>query len=244
MWGGGSPSDFQNLYLIVFLASVTAFISGIVLFFAIAVKAVTSSTGSASPTTTGSPAAFGAVSWRGDPRLFTDASVKREAMPSGLSAALTRLRIAIVAVIALALIDLLRRGGPSLSSRYGRYYLLSAVLTLLLSQLPFVVALIRIWRVSDGAGLGLAMVAGAVQVLAALPFFAYLQYNATLLDRWPWLHVFLSAAVVMFAYLAWHASGSRQEGVGLLISIFFGFLVYTVLARIVLAIISARERVP
>jgi hypothetical protein len=38
-----SPSEFQGLYLIVFFASATAFISGIVLLFAVAVKAVFSS---------------------------------------------------------------------------------------------------------------------------------------------------------------------------------------------------------
>ena len=42
MWGSDS-SEFQGLYLIVFLASATAFISGIVLLFAVAVKAVLSS---------------------------------------------------------------------------------------------------------------------------------------------------------------------------------------------------------
>jgi hypothetical protein len=42
MWGSDS-SEFQGLYLIVFFASATAFISGIVLLFAVAVKAVFSS---------------------------------------------------------------------------------------------------------------------------------------------------------------------------------------------------------
>lgn len=42
MWGG-DPSEFQYLYLVVFFASATAFISGIVLLFAVAVKAVFSS---------------------------------------------------------------------------------------------------------------------------------------------------------------------------------------------------------
>jgi hypothetical protein len=42
MWDSDS-SEFQGLYLIVFFASATAFISGIVLLVAVAVKAVFSS---------------------------------------------------------------------------------------------------------------------------------------------------------------------------------------------------------
>jgi hypothetical protein len=40
---GGDPNDFQYLYLVAFFASATAFISGIVLFFAVAVRTVFSS---------------------------------------------------------------------------------------------------------------------------------------------------------------------------------------------------------
>jgi hypothetical protein len=42
MWGG-ETSEFQYVYLVVFFASATAFISGIVLLFALPVKAVFSS---------------------------------------------------------------------------------------------------------------------------------------------------------------------------------------------------------
>jgi len=42
MWGSDS-SEFQGLYLIVFFASATAFISEIILLFAVAIKAVFSS---------------------------------------------------------------------------------------------------------------------------------------------------------------------------------------------------------
>ena len=42
MWSGDSLSKIQKLYMIVFFASATAFISGIVLFFGIAVKALIS----------------------------------------------------------------------------------------------------------------------------------------------------------------------------------------------------------
>jgi hypothetical protein len=40
---GGDPNDFQYSYLVAFFASATAFISGIVLFFAVAVRTVFSS---------------------------------------------------------------------------------------------------------------------------------------------------------------------------------------------------------
>jgi hypothetical protein len=244
MWGGSSPSDFQGLFGIIFFASATAFIAGIVLLFTVAVKALTTSAGSARSAIVGSPAAAAAVSSHGAQRPFPDASVERQAIPSALSAVLLWLRIAIVAAITMAVIDLLHQGGPPLSSRYGRYYFLSALLTFVLGRFPLAVALIRIRRVPDAAGLGLAMVAGAVQVLGVLPFFAYLQYPANLRDPWSWLHVLLGAAVFLSAYLGWRWSGSRQEDAGLLVSIFFGFLAYTLLARIALAIITHGEGVP
>jgi hypothetical protein len=59
-------------------------------------------------------------------------------------------------------------GRPPLGSSYGRSYWLIAVLTLLLSQLPFAVALIRTWKVPDRAGLALAMGAGATELLYLL----------------------------------------------------------------------------
>ncbi len=239
MWGGSSPSDFQGLFGIVFFASATAFIAGIVLLFTVAVKALSTSAGSARSAIVGSPAVGAAVSSHAAERPFPDASVEREAIPSALSAVLLWLRIAIVAAMTMAVIDLLHKGGPPLSSRYGR-----ALLTFVLGRFPLGVALIRIRRVPDGAGLGLAMVAGAVQVLGVLPFFAYVQYPANLRDPWPWLHVLLGAAVFLSAYFAWRWSGSRQEGAGLLVSIFFGFLAYTLLARIALAIITHGEGVP
>jgi hypothetical protein len=95
-------------------------------------------------------------------------------------------------------------------------------LTLLLSQLPYGVALVRTWKVPDRTGLALAIAAGATQVLGT--FFADLRYHALRLDPWPWLSGSLGFAVVLLASLVWQPFFSRKGDVGLLISIFFGFV--------------------
>jgi hypothetical protein len=93
-----------------------------------------------------------------------------------------------------------------------------AVLTLLLSQLPYAVALVRTRKVPDAAGLALAIAAGAVQVLVT--FFADLRYSALPLAMWPWLSASLGLAVVVLASLAWRPFFSRKRDIGLLVSIF------------------------
>ena len=92
------------------------------------------------------------------------------------------------------------------------------------------------WRVPDGTGLALAIAAGATQVLGT--FFADLRYHALRLDPWPWLSGSLGFAVVLLASLAWRPFFSRKGDVGLLISIFFGFVAYTALAQIGVAIFA------
>jgi len=113
-------------------------------------------------------------------------------------------------------------------------------LTLLLSQLPYAVALVRTWKVPDRTGLALVIAAGAAQVLGT--FFADLRYHALRLDPWPWQSGSLGFAVVLLASLAWRPFFSRKGDVGLLISIVFGFLAYTWLMQISLAILYSREQ--
>ena len=239
---GGTVSRYWDLYVAGFLAGTVAFISGFASFLAISVKAVTSPAGSASAIAAPSRASTGAISRVTPPQLLPDALVKRQAsVQSSAAAALIRLRITLVAVVTFACIVALRDWGwPPLTSSYGRYYWLNEVLTLLLGQLPFVLALIRTWKVPDRAGLALAIAAGATQILAT--FFADLRYTAANLDSWPWLSSSLGLAAVVFAYLAWRPFFSRKGDVGLLISIVFGFLAYTWLMQISLAILYSREQ--
>ena len=169
--------------------------------------------------------------------VFLEAVVEHQrSVAGGATATLSRLRMTLVAVVALACIVVLRDWGrPPLTSSYGRACWLRAVLTLLLSQLPTAVALIRTWKAPDRAGLALAIATGATQVLVT--FFADLRYTALRLDPWPWLNASLGLAAVVFASWAWRLFFSRKRDIVLLISIFFGFVVYTALAQIALAIL-------
>jgi hypothetical protein len=214
MWGG-DVSRYHDLYVLGSFAGAVTFLAGFASFLAIAARAVSSPTGLESAIATPPPAA-----------------------------AISRFHVTLAAVVALAYVVIVQRhwGRFPLTSSYGRSFWLSAALTILLSQLPYAVALVRTWKIADRAGLTLAMVAGAAQVLAAaLPD---LRYTAARLDPWPWLSALLGLAVVVFAYLAWPSFPSRKGADGLLISIIFGFLAYTVLARVALAILAARELVP
>jgi hypothetical protein len=112
---------------------------------------------------------------------------------------------------------------------------------LLLGQLPFAIAFIRTWRTPDRAGLALAMVAGATEVLGAL--FHDLRYFAALLGLSSWLGASLGLAAVIFACMAWRPFFSRKEDAGLLTSIVVGFLAYTWLTRIAVSILYSRELV-
>jgi hypothetical protein len=231
MWGG-DVSPHQGLYRLFFLASAVAFISGLASFLSITVKAITSPTGSGPAVAMPPPASPSGVSRPARPQVVLDAVAPREAfIPS--SAALTILRLTLIAVVCLAIFFGLRDWGrPPLSSSYGRSYWLIAVLSLLLSRLPFAVALIRTWKVPDRAGLALAMCAGATDLL-------YLWDRSA---RSPWPSASFGLAIVVLAYSVWRPSISRKGDVGLLISIFFGFAAYTALTRIAIVILAFQLR--
>jgi hypothetical protein len=216
MWGGGDSSAYEGFFLLACLVSVTAFLSGMFCFFVIALKAVASNSGSTFGSALRSPAAANYP-------------------------ALILFRVTTASVIALATLDMLQRGWPSLSSRYGQFALLSAIVTLLLSQLPFAVALFRTWKTDDHAGLALAIAAGTLQGIDSLPFFlTFLNLPSAIWTSWSILHALLGAVLVVLASLAWRTSGWRDGDVGVMISIFFGFLFYTVLWNVAFAILSAR----
>ncbi len=241
VWGGQPDQFLQSLYVIAFLAGAVAFIAGFVSFFAISVKTVTSSP-AIGPAAARPRHYTGPISRATHPELFPDAGVEQPAsVPSDSTAALVRLHVAIGAVLVLDYFHMRQWGGPPLGSSYGRQYWMNAVLTLVLSQLPYAVVLIRTWRVPDRAGLALAMAAGATSLLVTM-LIGGLRYTAAH-NTW-WLSDTLTLAVVGFAYLAWKPSFSRKGDVGMLVSIFFGLLAYTAVVQISLAILSARMRVP
>jgi len=240
MWG--NATQFQGLYVFGAFVGAVAFLAGFVGFLATAVKALTSAP-AVGPAATPSPhTSAGPVSRATHPQLFPDAGVERpESVSSETRAGLFRLRIALVGTVALATINLLRPGGPPLTSSYGQHYLVVSVIAYALGQLPFGVALIRTWNIPDRAGLALAMVAGAGQVLVASAFFATLGYSAVSLESW--LSASLGLAVVILAYVVWRPSLSRKGDVGILISIFFGFLAYTEVAQIARSILAGHWHV-
>jgi hypothetical protein len=185
----------QALYRIGFFAGAVAFIGGIASFLVIAVKTVASPIGSG-PTIA---ARYPAVARQPLPKAVVE---RQASIPNSATATLSWLRITLAAVVGLACVVVLRDWGrPPLTSSYGRAYWLSAVLTLLLSQLPYALALVRTWKAPDRAGLALAIAAGATQVLVT--FFVDLRYDALRLDPWPWLSGSLGLAVALLASLAW-----------------------------------------
>lgn len=243
IWGGRSPDKFDGWDLIGVFVGLILFISGCASFLLTAVKTVTSSSSSGPVEAAQSRAAAGASARNSLPQRPIDTGTKRHAIIPG-STTLTGLCMTLVAAIAFVVLELLQRENrPSHSSMLGRYYLLHSGLSFLLSQIPCAVALIRIWREHDRAGIALAVFVGASQVLATLPFFALLRYSFAPYDFWPWLNASLGLAVVVFAILAWRAAPSREGDVGLLITMFFGLLIYTAIAQVTLQIIWSRVRI-
>jgi hypothetical protein len=225
---------FQGLYLIGFFAGVVAFVSGVLSFVAIAMKAVIA------PIGTGQVISNTGRTNR--PRQDSErALVARQTKPKGAEVASTCLRFSLAAVMALATMLVLRNWGwPRVSSSYGRYYWLNEFLTLLVSQLPFAIAFVRIGKGPDRVGLALAMVAGILQAL--LTVVPRLQYTGTRLATWAWLSGALGVAVVVFAYLVWRSFLSVKNDGGLLISLFFGLVAYTWLAKISLGLLRFCEQ--
>jgi len=214
MWGG-DVSRYHDWYVLGSFAGAVTFLAGVATFLTIAVRAFASPAGSESPMA--APPRLGAT-------------------------ALTCLHATLAAIVVLACVATIQPhwGHPPLTSNYGRSYWLGAVLTLLLSQLPYSAALIRTWRVPDRAGLTLAMVAGATQLLAAA--FPNLRYTAARLDPWPWPSAALGLAAVAFAYISGQSVPSGRGDIGLRVSIFFGFVAYTALAQIALAVLLSQMR--
>jgi hypothetical protein len=236
IWSKG-PSPIA---LLGFFAGLLAFIAGCIGFLWIAVRVVTSP--SISDHTVQPRSSTGAIPSISLPRQPADASINRHGAVPG-SAALSGLCIALVAGIGFVALELVQsENRPSHTSMFGRDYLLHFGLSSILSQLPYAVALIRIWKEHDRAGIALAGFVGAIRIFATLPFFAFFRYPYAPYDFWPWLNASLGLAVVAFAILAWRGAPSRDGEVGLLISLFFGLLIYTAVSQLTLQILWSRVR--
>jgi hypothetical protein len=232
IWGSGKVSPLHNFYPIGFLGAAAGFILGWIGFLAIAMETVTSSVG------------IGANRGRPPRTVSGQPSLAKNQLSMSRSATenLIRLRIALASAIALATLMVLRDWGrPPLTSAYGRYYWLNTFLTLLLSEMPFAIALVRTWKGVDLVSFILAIVAGSAQIIFLLV--PNLGYNALRLVAWPWLSALVSLALIVFAWLAWRPLFSLKEDAVLLISIFFGFVAYTWVAQIALAILYKFEQV-
>lgn len=241
MWGGASPH--QGLYVVGAFAAALAFIAGILGFLETSVRMLTSPPAIGPAATPLRHASAGPVSRATHPQLFPDAGVERPEPISGeTTAALLRLRIALVGTIVFAAVDLWRSGGPRLSSSYGQHYLIVSVIAYVLSQVPFGAALFRTWNMPDRAGLALAMVAGAAQVLIPLAFFDTLRYSRAAQESWLG-SALLGLAVALLAYMVWRPSLSRKGDAGILISMFFAFLAYTGITQIARSILAAHWHV-
>jgi hypothetical protein len=71
-----------------------------------------------------------------------------------------------------------------------------------------------------------------------------LMLSAGTRPSWVLLDVMLGATVVVLACLVWRTSGWLKGDAGVIVSIVFGFLAYTVLWRIGLSIMAAHQHVP
>ncbi len=232
---GGTVSRYQILFATGFFIGVLIFVTGFVNFLVLAVRSVAMphlerrsaseqphESNVRTPSTLQTTAEAAPLLWR---------AVNARFVANGLRAALTT-------VVVLNGMVIWYWGGPDLDSSYGRWYWLRVVITFVLSQLPYAVVLIRIRQVPDRPGLALAMAASTTQMLAAL--FTGLRYPATAGDPWPWLSIPLGAVVIALSSGLWRATPRRKDNVGLLVSVCFGFVAYTALAQIAVAILHAR----
>lgn len=228
--GAGRPSPFAQFYVLGFFAGIVAFILGIVLFIVVAIVALVRGPQEAAVVAAPHAGAGGVVISRATrPDLFPDALARATAPQSQeVQAALARLHIAIFVALLASGFSIWRLLALQQQHwAYMRHYSLISALSIILSQLPYVIVLIRTWRGPDRVGLALAIAAGFVYVLSTWRFFTNWQYRP--LDPTFWVHAALNVLIIVLAYLVRGAAGSRKADAELLISFFFGVLVYTAL---------------
>lgn len=239
MWGTGSSQYQQGFFVFCFFLAAVAFLAGFVSFVAITVKALAAPAELTPDFTARSASATAPISRATHPDLFPNAAapLPTAIVHAHVQAALLRLRIALIAAVALVFIYLGPVDISRPTTRYGRFLFLNATLAFLVSALPYVIALLRTWKLPDRAGLALAIAAGLVQALTSW-FLIDSRFRT-----WSTLALgSLGLLVVVLAYLAWRTSPTRKQDVGLLIAIFFGLMAYTTLAQVVLRILEYREQ--
>lgn len=218
MWGSAACSA-PTVFLIVFLCSATAFISGGLLSIGIAVRSIFSS---------------------------SDLLASGIAPVPKVSSDSRMLLVALIASVSFTCLDVLEfNGGPPFFLPFGPllnpHHRWSAILGLVLSQAPFVVVLMRIRRGLQPAAFALAICAGTLEFLTSLSAFSsFLNLPQHFHARWE--HGLFGTAVVVFSFMLWSASGWRKKDALLVISVAFGFLTYTVLWIIGIAFLTAHER--
>lgn len=252
--GGGQSKELGQLYVFGFFAGIAAFIAGIVLFIVVAILALVrppddtqlSGFALASPESgavvTAPHAAHGTsgvvISRATHPQLFPDAPVAAAASSTELDAALARLHIAIFVSMLASGVSLWRTFALQQWSPYARHYSLTSALSVILSQVPYAIVLIRTWRRPDRPGLALAIAAGSVYVLSTWRFFTLWQHRAIRIDPTFWVHAALNVLIIVLAILVKHAAALRKADAELLISFFFGVLVYTSLITFLVRYLS------
>jgi hypothetical protein len=254
--GGGQSRELSQLYAYGFLAGIAAFLVGIVLFIVVAILALARAPDDApvlgvipaspeSKQVSGvvlanprvpAPAphpAGGVISRATHPQLFPDASIAAAPPSTQVQAALARLHIAIFVSILASSFSLWRSVALYQRPPYSHYFLIYAI-AFALGQVPYVIVLVRTWRRPDRAGLALAIAASFAYALSALQVFGFVQYRYRMTQLNPsfWVHAALDVLIIVLAYLVRRAASLRRADVELLISFFFGVLVYTMLITV------------
>jgi hypothetical protein len=243
--------QLSNLYVLGFFAGAAAFIAGIVLFLVAAIRALLNPPQvPVFATPPGVPPAVspeGVITRATHPHLFPDSGpgilsapgVGRSVPPTAeVRSALMRLRIAIFVAMIASISALIRMAAVPQPSQHSRNLLVSTVGSVLLLQLPYVVALARTWNLADRVGLALAMATGFVHALTTWNFLMYARYNLLGLGTAVGVHVAVNVVVIVLAYLARRAAGLRSNDAGLLVTFGFTVLLYDWLIGILVSILA------
>jgi hypothetical protein len=238
--GGGHQSQFANLYVVGFFAGVAAFFVGIILFIVMAIRALLNKPQDPPSIFPAPPQAGGVISRATHPQLFPDATASAGAppVPVEVQYALARFRIAIFVAILASSVGLWRMATFPRWTTYSRHSFLISLIGFVLSQLPWVVVLVRTWKVPDRVGLALAIATGSAYVLATWGFFTNWQYSSVRLDPMLWMHAGLDVVIVVLAYLVRRAASLRGADAELLITFFFSVLIYSFMVSLFLKYLS------
>ena len=115
---------------------------------------------------------------------------------------------------------------------YGKPYALSAVVVVVMSQLPYGVALVRTRAGPDGFGIAIAITAGLLEAMFHWPFSkSPPDFYVPKHEPSP-LAFLMGIAIAALGYAILRNAGAREGRLGYLFSVFLGILGYTVLWRV------------